>query len=171
MRDNIIDRSRAVTYYQLYVTRNDLKEMKEPLDNQLKEFETVNDLESSSRNDVMLQVKQAYAIVGPDISRIEQGLKYVDLKIATIQTNKTQNKAPAERHTSHLKSLTEQSSQQQTVQTQSIVDHSSSSDTSESESSEDSTIPSSARNLTDDSQREIDESNTLVEMQNLNQTQ
>ena len=148
--------------------------MKEPLDNQLKEFETVNDLESSSRNDVMLQVKQAYAIVGPDISRIEQGLKYVDLKIATIQTNKTQNKAPAERHTSHLKSLSDQYDQQRVVQTQSIVNHPTSSDTSESESSEsseDSTIPSSARNLTDDSQREIDESNTLVEMQNLNQTQ
>ena len=104
MRDSIVERARVVTYYKLYITDKQLSEANEPLDKDFKEMESVHDGDPNS-NEVFPQSKQAYAIVGPDLTDLERGLGYVDLKVATIQTEKTPSKSPAERHAAHLKSL------------------------------------------------------------------
>ena len=105
MRESIVDRSRVVTYYNLYLTEEQLSEANEPLDKELKEMESVHDGDRNDPNQVYPQSKQEFAIVGPDLTDLESGLKHIDLRVATIQSDKTPSKSAAERHAEHLKSL------------------------------------------------------------------
>ena len=79
MRIAIEDRTRNVTYYQLYITEKSLAEDKEPRDRDLEEIETVNDAGPTARNDMQMPEKQVFAIVGPDLKNIDQGIRYVDI--------------------------------------------------------------------------------------------
>ena len=83
MRDSIVERARVVTYYKLYITEKQLSEANEPSDKDLKEMESVHDGDPNS-NDVFPQSRQAFAIVGPDLTDLESGLMSIELKIATI---------------------------------------------------------------------------------------
>ena len=105
MRDSIVERARVVTYYNLYITEKHLSEAYEPADKDLKEMESVHDGDRSDPNQIYPQSKQEFAIVGPDLTNLESGLKHIDLRVATIQSDKTPSKSAAERHSEHLKSL------------------------------------------------------------------
>ena len=49
----------------------------------------MNDAEPAQANEILVPEKQVFAIVGPDMANVEHGLGYVDLRVATIQSDTT----------------------------------------------------------------------------------